>query len=176
MTEPLRHLLTRLVSGIDRGTAWSGRWLAWLPLAMALATAGVVILRYALNQGSIALQEAVMYAHAALILLGISYTLQQDAHVRVDLLYTRLSERQRQMVNTIGHVLFLLPLCVTVLIVTWPYAAASWQVREGSPEVGGLPGVFILKSLLPMMALWLLLQTLAELLRPLTDRQTQDRA
>ena len=162
----MRSVLQHFVNGMDRLTEWSGRVLAWLPLFMALATVVVVVLRYGLNIGSIALQEAVMYAHGAVLLLGISYTLQQDGHVRVDLFYNRASPRLRQRINLAGHLLFLLPLCLTVLIVSAPYVQASWRVWEGSAEVGGLPGVFLLKSLLPLTAAWLFLQGLAEVLRP----------
>ncbi len=169
-------MLAGFVRWVDRLTAWSGRWLSWLPLLMALTTLAVVILRYGLNTGSIALQEAVMYAHGAVLLLGISYTLQQDAHVRVDLVYNRMAPAMRGRINWLGHLVFLVPLCLVILVTSWPYVLSSWRVREGSAEVGGLPGIFLLKTLLPVTAGWLLLQALAELARPFVADKSGDGA
>jgi TRAP-type mannitol/chloroaromatic compound transport system permease small subunit len=137
-------------------------------LAMVLATVVVVVLRYALSEGSILLQESVLYLHGITFMLGIPYALKEDVHVRVDLVYARLSPRSRAWVNLLGHLLFLVPVTVCILWVSWNYVAASWRIFERSPEVGGLPAVFLLKSLLPAMALLLLLQGLAEAARAVT--------
>ena len=99
--------------------------------------------------------------HGAAFLLGLSYALQRDAHFRVDLLYSRMTPARKAVVNLFGHVFLLAPLCVTVVVVSWPYAAESWAVLEGSPEVAGIPAVFLLKTLIPVSAALLLLQTLA---------------
>ena len=127
-----------------------------------------VVLRYALSEGSILLQESVLYLHGITFMLGIPYALKEDVHVRVDLVYARLSPRSRAWVNLLGHLLFLVPVTVCILWVSWNYVAASWRIFERSPEVGGLPAVFLLKSLLPAMALLLLLQGLAEAARAVT--------
>jgi TRAP-type mannitol/chloroaromatic compound transport system permease small subunit len=129
---------------------------------MVLLTLLLVVLRYVFSEGAIALQEAVVYLHGTLFLLGIPYALQQDDHVRVDVLSSRLGARGRAIVDAVGHLLLLIPLCLTILYLSLPYVAASWRVLEGSSEVGGLPLVFLLKSLLPLMALLTLLQGLAE--------------
>lgn len=154
-----------LVSSVDALTDLLARGLTWLPLLMALLMALVVLVRHALGQGSIALQEAVMYAHGMALMLGISYTLKQDAHVRVDLFYNRFNATQKRWVNLCGHLFLLLPLCITILVMSLPYVSASWRVLEGSPEVGGIPGIFLLKTLLPVTAVLVALQALAEILR-----------
>ena len=146
---------------IDRAIDAIGRGAAWLNIGMVAATGVVVVLRYAFDVGAIFLQESVVYLHGAAFLLGLSYALQHDDHVRVDVLYARLGNRTKTLIDVLGHVLFLLPLCVTVAVVSTPYAVRSWAVLEGSPEVGGVPAVFLLKTLLPIAAVLLFVQAAA---------------
>ena len=146
---------------IDQGINQLGRAAAWLNLAMVAATCIVVALRYAFGAGAIALQEAVIYMHVVALSAGLAYTLQRDEHVRVDLLYARMGERGKSWVNLCGHLFLLVPTCICIVSVSLPYAVRSWSILEGSPEVGGVPAVFLLKSLLPASALLLALQGLA---------------
>lgn len=155
----------RLTEFIDKFTDGLGRAIAWLMLAMVLVTLAVVILRYALDQGAIVLQESVMYLHGLAFMLGIPYALKEDAHVRVDIVYARLSPRGKAAVDITGHLLFLIPLSLFILVYSWDYVASAWRVMEGSAEVGGLPAVFLLKTLIPAMAVLLLVQGIAEILR-----------
>ena len=150
---------------IDRVVDAIGRGVAWLNLGMVAVTCVVVLLRYAFDTGAIFLQESVVYMHGAAFLCGLAYALQHDAHVRVDLLYSRMPETRKATVNLVGHVLLLMPLCATIVIVSWPYAAESWAVLEGSPEVAGIPAVFLLKTLIPVSAALLLLQASSLALR-----------
>lgn len=143
---------------IDRVVDGIGRTVAWLNLGMVVVTCVVVVLRYAFDTGAIYLQESVVYMHGAAFLCGLAYALRHDAHVRVDLLYSRMPEIRKAIVNLVGHVVLLMPLCTTIVIVSWPYAAESWAVLEGSPEVAGIPAVFLLKTLIPVSAFLLLLQ------------------
>lgn len=130
---------------------------------MVLVTLGVVILRYAFGQGSILAQESVMYMHALTFMLGIPYALKEDAHVRVDLLYSRLGRRGRALVNLTGHLLALIPVAIIMILYSRNYVANAWRVSEGSAEVGGIPGIFLLKTLIPVCASLLLLQSVAEI-------------
>lgn len=125
----------------------------------------MVILRYGFDIGAVALQESAIYLHATAFMLGIAYTLKLDEHVRVDVIYSRLSERQRAWINLSGHCLFLLPVTITVGLYSLPYVAASWRILEGSSEVGGVPGIFVLKTLIPLTAILLSLQGIAEIAR-----------
>ncbi|MFT4823462.1 MAG: TRAP-type mannitol/chloroaromatic compound transport system permease small subunit [Halioglobus sp.] len=159
------NILHAIVRYIDAFTDLSGRWLAWLSMGMAILTAIIVLLRYGFNIGSITSQEAVIYMHGCLFMLGAAYTLKTDGHVRVDILYRNFSDRTRAWVNSLGGIVFLIPLCLFILGVSWNYVAESWAIREVSPEPGGIPAVFLLKSLLPLMALNLLLQGIAETAR-----------
>jgi len=157
--------LRATVRGIDVFTERCGRLLAWLVLAMGLLTTFIVILRYGFNTGSIAAQELVTYMHGSVFMLGAAYALKHDAHVRVDIFYRDFGPRAKAWVNGLGGILFLMPLCVFIAFSSWNYAAASWAIREASPEPGGIPAVFLLKSLIPLLAVNLLLQGLAETLR-----------
>ena len=139
----------------------------WLTLAMTLGTFLIVLIRYGFEISATPVREAVMYFHAIVILLGISYTLQVDEHVRVDLFYSRMSEQQKAVVNFCGHLLCLIPLCIVVIVATMPYVSGSWQTFESSAEVDGLPGIFLLKSLLPISASLLLIQALTYVIKQL---------
>jgi TRAP-type mannitol/chloroaromatic compound transport system permease small subunit len=152
---------------IDALTRAIGRTVAWLTAAMALVTVAVVVLRYLFGEGTVALQELITYAHVLVIALGMSYALQSGAHVRVDVIYGRLSRRRQALVDLFGHCAFLLPVAVLIFWTSLPWVMASWRIFERSPEVGGLPAVFLLKTLIPVMAVLLALQGLAEIGRAL---------
>jgi TRAP-type mannitol/chloroaromatic compound transport system permease small subunit len=158
-------VLRACVHYIDIFTTHSGRLLAWLVLAMALLTTVVVIMRYGFNVGSIAAQGTVTYMHGCLFMLAAAYALKSEAHVRVDIFYRNFSPRARAWVNSLGGIVFLLPLCAFIGFSSWNYVYESWLIRETSAEAGGIPAVFLLKSVIPLMALNLSLQGLAEVLR-----------
>lgn len=132
---------------------------------MVAGTLAVVVLRYAFDVGSIRLQESVLYMHGIAFMLGIPYALKEDVHVRVDLVYGRLGPRPRALVNLLGHLLFLVPVAVAIIVYSASYVSRSWRILEGSPEVGGIPGIFLLKTLIPVTAALLLVQGLAEIVR-----------
>jgi TRAP-type mannitol/chloroaromatic compound transport system permease small subunit len=157
--------LLRVAAGIDRFSDGTGHLLSWLSLLMVLGTFLVVVLRYALDMGWIGLQEAVTYLHAALFMLGAAYTLRQGGHVRIDILYQRMSRRGRAWVDLAGTLLLLAPVCLFIAGIGWHYVAEAWAVREGSREAGGLPAVYLLKTLILIMPVLLLLQGLANALR-----------
>lgn len=150
---------------IDAFTEATGRALAWCIPVMMLVTAAVVVMRYGFGQGLTAMQESVSYLHGSVFMLGAAYALKHGAHVRVDIFYQRFSPRQRAWIDSLGTLIFLLPLCGLILLSSWDFSAKAWEIREASVEPGGIPAVFLLKSLIPLMAVNLALQGLAELLR-----------
>jgi len=154
---------------LDRLASGAGRLLGWFTLAMVLLQSAVVILRYGFSGGSVALQDAVVYLHGAAFMLGLAYALFTDAHVRVDVFYRRMGARGRAWVNAVGTLVLLLPMCTFILVGSWQFAASSWAVLEDSASAGGLPGVFLLKSLIPLAALTLALAGLAEFGRALAQ-------
>ncbi|MGH8496764.1 MAG: TRAP transporter small permease subunit [Gammaproteobacteria bacterium] len=159
--------LNRFVSIIDAVSEWTGRAAAWLTLGMVLIGCAVVGLRYVLDTGWIWMQESVTWMHALVFLIGAAYTLKWDEHVRVDVLYRAWPERRQALLNVLGTLFLLLPMCVFLILWSYGYVASSWAVLESSREAGGLPGIFLLKTTLPAMAVLLGLQGIAELLRNL---------
>ncbi len=157
--------MTRALAIIENVIERIGRGVAWLTLALVLVTVCVVVLRYAFNQGSIRLQESILYLHSIIFLLGAAFTLRRDGHVRVDIFYRGMNERRKALVDAAGVLFLLLPTCLFILIVSLPYVISSWQLLEGSREPGGLPAVFLLKTLIPLAMVLLVLQGLAMLFR-----------
>ena len=157
-----------IADAIERFIKWTGRAVSWLTLFMVIVTFVVVVLRYLFDTGWIAVQESISYMHAAVFLIGAAYTLQQDAHVRVDIFYSRFGEQARAWVNLCGALFMLMPFMFFIGWMSWEYVLDSWDVLEGSREAGGLPGVFLLKSLMLVMAGLLMLQAGAQVLRALT--------
>ncbi|GLS82768.1 TRAP transporter small permease subunit [Paraferrimonas haliotis] len=153
-----------IIQRINRFSELLGHLLAWLTLVMALLLLTVVALRYVFEIGSIALQESVLYLHGAILLLGAGFTLKHDAHVRVDVFYRGFSKHQQAWVNLLGNLLFLLPVTVFIGAVSWEYVWVSWQRLEGSAEAGGLPLVFIQKSLILAFVVTFTLQAIAQLM------------
>ena len=158
-------LRRQLIGSVDALTDHLGRAVAWLFGLMAMLTLVVVVLRYGFDLGAIALQETVMYMHAITFMLGIPYALKTNAHVRVDVFYSSCTPRRQAWIDLSGHLLLLGPVCVVIFWYSLPYVASAWRVTERSPEVGGLGGVYLLKTLIPIMASLLLLQGVAQVLR-----------
>ena len=153
--------MLQLLAGLSRITSVLVRPLRWLALVMVLLTFAIVLLRYALNSGGALLPETVMYLHGTFFMLAIALGIGENTHVRVDILYSRRIPAQQQWIDLAGHVLFLLPVAVFMIWVSLPYVSSSWQILEGSSEVGGIPGVFLLKTLMPLTGLLLLTQGIA---------------
>jgi len=167
-------MFNKILAHTEAFIDWSGRTVSWLSLLLVLVTFAVVVLRYVFDSGSIALQEATTYLHACVFLIGMAYTLQQDAHVRVDIFYARLSRQAKAWVDLFGTLFLLLPFLLFVTWISWLYIADSWSVLEGSREAGGLPGVFLLKSLILVMTFLLSLQACTQIARNIENILQQD--
>ena len=157
----------RLIMSINQATDAVGRTISWLTVAMVATVLIVVVTRYFLQIGSIALQESVTYLHATVFLLGIAYTLKQGGHVRVDIFYRQFSSRQKALVDFCGGLFFLIPVSVLIFYSSWDYVIASWAIGETSAENNGLPFIYLLKTLMILMPATLLLQGVAEILKSL---------
>lgn len=158
--------LNRLATTIDAINDGIGRGLSWLTLGMVLVTFAVVLMRYVFGLGSTLLQESVVYMHAIVFMACAGYALVYNAHVRCDIFYSTASPRAKAIVDLIGTFFFLIPMCLLIFWVTWPYAAASWAMLEGSPEGRmGIPAVFLLKTLILVFAALLALQSVSLILQ-----------
>ena len=145
---------------------------SWFTLFMVVLTFLIVLLRYGFNVGWIAMQESVMYLHSMVFLLGAAHTLRVNEHVRVDIFYRQMTEADRRKVDIVGAILFLLPVNLFVFFVCFDYVADSWALFETSPEAGGLPLVFLLKSLLLLFATIMTMQGVAEILHNLIPEKS----
>ena len=151
-----------VVEGVNVAVGRTVRWCALLMLALQFS---IVLLRYVFGISYIFLQEGMIYLHAALFMLGAGYTLVVDQHVRVDILYSRLGQRGRTVVDLLGGVLLLCPSLVMLLVMTWPFVRNSWNVLEGPISVGGIPASFLLKTLIPAFCILLLIQGAVTIVR-----------
>ncbi len=161
----LLSITHRIIKIIDEFTDTFGRLISWLNIALMLSVFAVVMLRYILNLGSIALQELSVYLHATVFLSACAYTLRHNGHVRVDIFYRRFSGRTRGIIDASGTVLFLMPVCLFIGFISWDYIERSWAIRETSHDPGGLPAVYLMKSLILVLVATLLIQGVAEFLR-----------
>ncbi len=157
--------MNRFSNTIDRVTTTLGRVSAWLVLGIVTLQFALVVARYIFGLGSIWLTEAVIYGHAALFLLASAWTLREGGHVRVDIFYADAPPRARALVDLFGALLLLLPFALVLLWLAAPYAARSWAIFERSQESSGLPLVFALKTLIPVFALLMALQGIAQAIR-----------
>lgn len=138
-----------------------GRFVSWLTLFMVLTTFIIVVLRYVFDIGWVFMQESVTYMHAIVFMLGSAYTLKHNAHVRVDIVYQQCSKKTQAWIDCIGTLLLLIPVTVFILYCSWEYVAGSWEIKESSRNSGGLPGVYLLKSTILLMAGLLILQSVS---------------
>lgn len=152
---------------LDRISSLLGKASAWLTLFMVLVTFVIVVMRYVFDAGLIWLQESVIWMHAFVFMIGAAYTLQQEAHVRVDIFYREMSPERRALVDLIGIIVFLLPLCALLAWKAMDFVMLSWKLQESSRESGGLPYPLIplLKSILVVMPITVGLQGISLLMR-----------
>lgn len=169
-----KKTLQTLIVSLETISIRSGKIVAWLTIVMVIVTFSVVILRYALSSGSVALQDSIHYFHALIFMLGAAYTLQKNEHVRIDIFYQKMTALKKAWVDLFGTVLLLIPMCVFIAIQSFDYIVNSWAVKEGSVEAGGLPFVYLLKSVIILMTVLLVNQGFALILRSIqTIRQSQ---
>lgn len=154
----------------DRISVATGRITSWLTLFMVIITSIIVVMRYVFDAGLIWLQESVIWMHAAVFMVGAAYTLLHEDHVRVDIFYRKMNARNRGIVDLLGVVVFLLPLCGLLAFTAYEFAAASWSIHETSREPGGLPYPLIplLKSIVVAMPVLVALQGVSLMLRSLS--------
>ena len=158
------NLLLKIAKCINQLNHKVGQMISWLTLLLVALVITVVLSRYLLGVGSIAIQESVSYVHAIIFMLGLAYTLQRGGHVRVDIFYRQFSAQRQALINLIGAVVFLLPFCGLILFGSWDYVMASWSIKETSSETGGIAAVYLLKTLMIIMPITLALQGIAQII------------
>jgi TRAP-type mannitol/chloroaromatic compound transport system permease small subunit len=167
---PMLKLLN-IADAIDRFQDRIGKWLYWLTLGMVAIGAYNALVRYldkytGMTLSSNTYLELQWYMFSLLFLLGAAYTLKHDAHVRVDIFYSKLSAKGKAWVDLLGTVLILFPFCVLMLWTSWPMVINSWAVLEISPDPGGLPR-YPIKTAIPVGFLLVLVQGVSMFIRKL---------
>jgi len=152
------NFLLRIARGIDVLNEWVGRGVAWVTLLLVLVIFVDVVMRYMFRTSFVFTQELEWHLFAFIFLIGAGYTLLHDGHVRVDIIYQRLSPNAKAWVNLIGVLLFLFPGCVMIIVTSFKFVYTSWSIMEGSPDPGGIPFRFIVKGTIPAGFCLLLLQ------------------
>lgn len=161
------NYVSPIIRGIDAFSDGIGRAVSWLTLVLVLATTCDVILRYLFNITFVFVQEAEWYLFSLIFLLAAGYGLRHDAHVRVDIFYARLRARGKAWVDVAGALLFLFPTCYLIITASLPYVRNSWHDLEASPDPGGIPFRFLLKTAIPVGFTLLGIQGVATLLKNL---------
>ena len=162
---PFAGRVRALARGIDAFQDRFGRGVSWLMLAMVLVVFVDVILRYAFNQSSVFTQELEWHIFGLVYLLGAGYTMLYDEHVRVDIVYSRWSPRRKAWANFIFAFLFFFPSVLLVMYTATPFIRNSFMVNEGSPDPGGVPWRWALKSVIIIGFALLFLQGVSETIK-----------
>jgi len=154
--------IVRLIDALNEKV---GHFIAWLTTMLVLVVCYDVFTRYFLRSSSVAVQELEWHIFAVIFLLGAAYTLKHDSHVRVDVFYCRLSPRGKALIDLVGGMLFLIPFSLVLIWASMGFIDMSWSVQETSPDPGGLPYRYLLKSMIPAGFILVFLQGVAESLR-----------
>jgi TRAP-type mannitol/chloroaromatic compound transport system permease small subunit len=149
---------------IDTVTEWIGRLAMWLVLAAVLISAGNAIMRKAFDIGSNAYLEVQWYLFAAVFMLAAAYVFLHNGHVRIDFISSKLSKRTNAIIDALGIVIFLIPLCVILIDLSWPFFMRAYVSGEMSENAGGLIRWPVI-LLIPAGFALLLLQALSELIK-----------
>ena len=170
------RMLDRLLQFIDRFNEKLGRAVGWLTLVIILlgsynALTGYIGHFAKRSLSSNAILELQWYCFSLIFLLGAAYGLRHDVHVRVDVFFSRTSDRVRAWINLLGTIIFLIPFCIFMIWTTWPSVRNSWAIHEMSPDPGGLPRYPIKTALLVGFTL-LLAQAFVQLARHVRQVRT----
>lgn len=164
------RLLNQLSVKLEQFSECTGKLVSWLVLVMVLLVSYDVAMRYFFQSGSVALQEMEWHLFSLIFLIGASYTLKHDDHVRLDLFYKSkfMDDRRRAWVDLFGSIFLLIPFCILIISSAWPFVVQSYIHLEGSPDPGGLPYRWILKASIPLGFTFLLLQGIADIVKNLS--------
>jgi len=147
-----------IIKCVKSSIKYIGEWSSWLNIVLVILISTDVLYRYAFNSTYNWVIELEWQIFGLIFLLGSAYTLQQDKHVRVDVLYNNLSEKWQNLIDILGTILLLIPWCLLGIYTCFNYASNSFYIREGSPNPGGLPALYIIKYIIVLGFVLLLIQ------------------
>lgn len=171
--EPMNFFVA-VIRAIGAMNKLIGNVFSWLALAMVLICFTVVIQRYALGFTVLWMQDLYVWLNGAMFTAVAGFALLRDDHVRVDIFYRPASIRTKAIIDLIGVIFFLLPFCWIVTRYSWNYIGRSWRLYEASGNVGGMPGLFILKSFILVFVVVVALQGIAWVLRSILVLRGQE--
>ena len=158
-------MLNFVVNFFEKSNKVIGEYISWFIIFMVIIQLTIVMARYIFGIGFLKLQELLIYLHGLSFTLAAGYTLLNDEHVRVDLIYRPSSDMYKSIINILGSLFFLIPFCLITYSTSLPYVKRSWKIFEGSPETSGLNAVFLLKTALIIFPLLLLIQAVSIIYR-----------
>ncbi len=158
----------RVCRALDNFVLRIGHATSWLTITLVAVIILQVILRYVFGNGQVVLEELQWHLYGMGIMIGLSYCLTTDSHIRLDVFSSRLSERKREIIEIIGTLFLLLPMIIVILIHSWDTVATSWQISERSDAPMGLPCRWFIKSFIPLGFGLMGLSALSRLLRSFT--------
>ena len=149
-------MLIRVEEFFQRMNRIAGKILSTILILMTVNVFFDVLMRYTFHNSSVGMQEMEWHLFSIVILFGVSVSLLDEAHVRVDFLYDRYSARKKAMINIIGTIFFLLPLALLILFGSFDFVNDAYQINEISEDPGGLPFRWIVKGMIPLSFLFLI--------------------
>ena len=161
----MMQFIFKIPAAIDAVTEWIGRICGVLVLLLVFVTLAVVVLRYGFDVGYVWMQELYVWFYGCIFLAGAGYTLKHDQHVRVDIFYANASDRYRAWVNLLGAVFLLWPMIFIIFYYSIGYVHDSWSRQETSFQSGGMPFVYLYKTMLLFFSLNIFLQSISLALR-----------
>lgn len=159
--------MNQVISIFDQINLKTGKLVSWITVLLAILISVDVIIRYIFEFTFIWMIETEIYLFGMLFLLASGYTFAADKHVRVDVFYAKFSDKRKAWIDLLGGALLLIPWCYVVIVTSWYYGLASFTMREGSPQPGGLPALYILKFCITLGFVFLLIQGISKMLKAL---------
>lgn len=141
-----------------------GKILSILMILLIINVFYDVISRYFFNGGSIAMQEMEWHLFGVIILFGMSYTLKEEGHVRVDFLYNNFSAKAQSIINILGTIFFIIPLAILIIYGSYDFVMDSYTTNEISEDPGGLTHRWIIKAMIPLSFIYLIITSIGYIL------------
>ncbi|WP_034229541.1 TRAP transporter small permease subunit [Aquimarina pacifica] len=157
--------MQKLISFLDWLGEKIGVVVSWTSVLLAVVISLDVVIRYVFEFTYVWMIELEIYLFGMLFLLSSGYTFKYEKHVRVDVFYTRLSDKRKAWIDLLGGVFLLIPWCYVVIVSSWYYGMSSFLMGESSPQPGGLPALYVLKFCITLGFTFLLLQGVSHMLK-----------
>ena len=166
--------MQKIINILDEIGEKIGTTVSWVSVLLAIIIGLDVIIRYVFQFTYVWMIEIEIYLFGMLFLLASGYTFKFDKHVRVDIFYTKLSQKGKAWIDLLGAVFLLIPWCYVVIVSSWYYGLSSFMIGEGSPQPGGLPALYVLKFCITLGFVFLLLQGVSSILKSIQVLRNKD--